>query len=86
MEIISPPFVLLTESEGEILLCMNWVEQTASVFLFVIFLVFRKSFSQRCFQRYPPDIIYKVNRGALLSFYLPVFHFVVKPLLSFTLT
>lgn len=64
---------------------MNWIEQTASAFLFVIFLAFKEDISH-IFQRYPPDIIYKVQRGILFSFYLPLFHFVVNPLLSCTLT
>lgn len=65
---------------------MNWAEETASVFLLVIFLVFGKTYSQIWFQKYSPDIIYKVDRGILFTRYLLVLHFVVKPLLSFTLT
>lgn len=55
-------------------------------FLFVIFLVFRKTFLQLCLQNYSPDVIYKVDRGILFTCYLLVLHFVVKPLLSVTLT
>lgn len=73
VEIISPLFVLLTESGGA-----RWggaggnnvmYVQTASAFLFLsYFLVLGKIFSQKLFQSYPPDIIYKVDRGILFSF------------------
>lgn len=75
LEIISPPVRLVNRIWGGnvVIYELCWADS------------FCISFCQRCLQSYPPDITYKVDKGVLLSFYLPVFHFVVKPLLSFTL-
>lgn len=84
---VSPLFVSWTESEGGVLLLpsrMSQIEQTASRFFLSCLESCRRL--HRCFKAILQTLSTKRVEVPRSAFYLPVFHFVVNPLLSFTLT